>query len=134
MTNEMTEDMDQDDTEDHPTSIKLSYNKFVKISNSIVTKLRSISSESDEPKGMYANELVDWYLETIEEELESEEAYIRERRLVKLVIKRMITKDGVLIPIRQLTADSMESTEADTEVLKNPILMVHPNYMMNDDE
>jgi len=84
--------MDQDDTEGHPTSIKLSYNKFVKISNSIVTKLRSISSESDEPKGMYANELVDWYLETIEEELESEEAYIRERRLVKLVIKRMITK------------------------------------------
>jgi len=84
--------MDQDETENQPTSIKLSYNKFVKISNSIVTKLRSISSETDEPKGMSANDLVDWYLETIEEELESEEAYIRERRLVKLVIKRMITK------------------------------------------
>jgi len=84
--------MEQDDTENQPTSIKLSYNKFIKISHSIVTKLRSISSESDEPTGMSANELVDWYLETIEEELESEEAYINERRLVKLVIKRMITK------------------------------------------
>ncbi|OUM58882.1 hypothetical protein PIROE2DRAFT_15757, partial [Piromyces sp. E2] len=90
--NDITEDMDQDDTENQPTSIKLSYNKFIKISHSIVTKLRSISSESDEPTGMSANELVDWYLETIEEELESEEAYIRERRLVKLVIKRMISK------------------------------------------
>jgi len=132
--NDDTQDMEQDDNEAQPTTIKLSYNKFVKISHSIVTKLRSISSESDEPKGMSANELVDWYLETIEEELESEEAYIRERRLVKLVIKRMITKDGVLIPIRQLNADSMETIESDTEVLKNPILMVHPNYMMNDDE
>ncbi|KAG4102731.1 MCM2/3/5 family-domain-containing protein [Neocallimastix lanati (nom. inval.)] len=132
--NDITQDMDQDETENQPTSIKLSYNKFVKISNSIVTKLRSISSETDEPKGMSANDLVDWYLETIEEELESEEAYIRERRLVKLVIKRMITKDGVLIPIRQLADTSMETAESDTEVLKNPILMVHPNYMMNDDE
>ncbi|ORX58381.1 DNA replication licensing factor MCM6 [Piromyces finnis] len=129
--NKPSEDMDQDDVDNQPTSIKLSYNKFIKISHSIVTKLRSISSESDEPTGMSANDLVDWYLETIEEELESEEAYIRERRLVKLVIKRMITKDGVLIPIRQLSDDSME---ADTEVLKNPILMVHPNYIMNDDD
>lgn len=135
MNTDMNQDMEQDtnDTE-HPSTVKLSYNKFVKISHSIVTKLRSISSDLDEPKGMSANELVDWYLETIEEELESEESYIRERRIVKLVIKRMISKDGVLIPIRQLNSEGMDSIEASEEVIKNPVLMVHPNYMINDDD
>jgi len=37
-----------------------------------------------------------------------------------------------LIPIRQLSAENMDTT--DTEVLRNPILMVHPNYIMNDDD
>lgn len=71
--------------------LAIDYEKYRKISNAIVTKLREIE-ESGKEEGMKMSQTIDWYLETIEDELDSEDQLEQERRIVSLVIKRLYQK------------------------------------------
>jgi DNA replication licensing factor MCM6 len=91
----------------------IKYEDYVRMSNMLVYQLRK--GDSDEDIGMKKSELMNWYLEQIEQEVDSEEELMRRRRQVKAVIERLVHKDCVLIELR----------EADAQ---DPILVVHPNY------
>ncbi|KJH49037.1 MCM2/3/5 family protein [Dictyocaulus viviparus] len=58
------------------------------------------------------------YLEMIEGDLETEEDVLIQRTICQRVIRRLVTEDHVLI--------EMDSNE------KNPLLCVHPNYVITD--
>lgn len=60
------------------------------------------------------------YLEMLEESLETEEDLLIQQAIVERVIRRLINEDNVLI---QLNA----------ETDKDPVLVVHPNYVIADD-
>ncbi len=51
----------------------------------------------DEEDGIARDDLAQWYLEQKEDDLDGEEDYHREHRLVRLVLKRMV-KVSVSIP------------------------------------
>jgi hypothetical protein len=73
--------------------LAIDYEKYRKISNAIVTRLRE-NEEEGKDEGMTQSQVIDWYLEKIEDELDSEEALLQERKIVSLVIKRLYQKVG----------------------------------------
>jgi DNA replication licensing factor MCM6 len=104
---EMTEARDRDgdspmgDEEEAPAAAattrqktKITYDKYMKILNLLVRRLNE--DEAKDGQGVEQHELVTWYLERIESELNSQDDLDRERDLAYKVLKRM-TKVGLPI-------------------------------------
>lgn len=95
------------------SNMSMKYEDYVRMSNMLVYHLRKRDSDND--VGMKKSELMNWYLEQIEEEVDSEEELMRKRKQVKAVLERLVHKDCVLIELRESRVN-------------DPILVVHPNY------
>jgi DNA replication licensing factor MCM6 len=114
------------DTGDAVRGIKkiIDHEKYNNMTEIIVTKLRSVQSASDDDDkdaGMTRNNLIDWYLELKEDDLESEEDLEEERLLIGLVLTKMI-REGMLMEIRETTySDDSEVREGSGE---EPIIVV----------
>lgn len=67
---------------------KITYDKYMSILNLLVRRVNEDEVETGE--GVEEDELIVWYLEQKEEEMESEADYNAEMALVKKVIKRMV--------------------------------------------
>ena len=70
---------------------------------------------------MKKSELIEWYLEQIENDIATEEDFIMRRREVAAVIDRLVKKDHVLV---EIGAQPEESTTSEYD----PIIIVHPSY------
>jgi len=68
--------------------------------------------------GMKRAALIDWYLEQVEGEIETEADYHEKKRLVTAIIDRLVHTDNILI-------------EISSEEMKDPMIVVHPNYVPN---
>lgn len=121
--------------------ISLRYEDYARISNMLVYQLRRVealngtamvdneedTNDKDEDddtgvdSGMKKSALIEWYLEQIEGELQTEEDFYRRQREVSAIIDRLVHKDGILIELGVKSEDS--SIEFD------PIMVVHPNYV-----
>lgn len=75
---------------------KITYDKYAKILNQIVRRVHEDEVNSGE--GVEQEDLLLWYLEQIEGELNTEDDYERERELAGKVLKRMV-KDKLLLRI-----------------------------------
>ena len=87
-------------TEEAGTSrgkIQLSYDKYMEMANLLVRHLAE-EGTGDDADGIARDVLAQWYLEQREEELDDEEDYHRELKLVRLVLKRMV-KVSSLTPL-----------------------------------
>ncbi|KAI7976759.1 hypothetical protein EIK77_009990 [Talaromyces pinophilus] len=71
-----------------PRTTKITYEKYTKTLNLLVRRV--MEDEAASGNGVEQEELLTWYLEQIESELESEEDLQRERGLAKKVLKRMV--------------------------------------------
>lgn len=80
----------------HKTTHTISHDEFKAMSNRITQHV--VRSETESEDGIRGNELVNWYLEQIEEELDTEEDLVRTEKLIKLVLKRLV-KDNILSAI-----------------------------------
>lgn len=86
---------------------KITYDKYAKILNQIVRRVHEDEVNSGE--GVEQEDLVLWYLEQIEGELNTKEDYERERELAGKVLKRMVKVSSssfamaifVKLPIKQ---------------------------------
>lgn len=114
-------------------TFSLSFEEYKNISNMLILHLRDEEEkcviQGTDTEGTKKSELVQWYLEQIQEMLESEEDLIERKILVERVIDRLITHDQVLIPLRttELKPKGLEA-EVDGD---DPMLMVHPNYIID---
>ncbi len=75
--------------------MKITYDKYMSILNMIVRRVNEDEKEAGE--GVEEQDLIIWYLEQKEDELETREDLERERDLVKKVIKRMVKVCFLLI-------------------------------------
>eukprot|EP01043_Picozoa_sp_COSAG02_P010176 COSAG02_NODE_353_length_24023_cov_77.872304_14_plen_705_part_00 len=117
--------------------LKLTHAKYETISTLLVHRLRRDSAARD---GMRQEDLINWYLEHLQEEEEGdvggdvstakgqatardggEEDLKMERTVVTLVIKRLHTKDRVLLSVR-------EPDKAAGETQGDRLLVVHPQH------
>ncbi|TPX35566.1 hypothetical protein SmJEL517_g02085 [Synchytrium microbalum] len=113
--------------------LRLPYDEYQRISNAVVAEItRHEGRSQDGSAGMRKSELIDWYMESKEDDIETEEQLHAERKKVKAVLSRLINRDNVLIELREtgLMADGAEGEQADPRAPSNdPIVVIHPNYV-----
>ncbi|GKU03355.1 minichromosome maintenance protein 6 [Fusarium langsethiae] len=100
----------------------ITYDNYVKMVNMFVQRI--YEGEEANAEGVAGEELVNWYLEQKEDELEGEEDYHREKALANMVLKKMV-KDNYLMALRGegLATDGEASSSAPGEI----VYIVHPN-------
>uniref|UniRef100_A0A914YNP8 Mcm6 C-terminal winged-helix domain-containing protein n=1 Tax=Panagrolaimus superbus TaxID=310955 RepID=A0A914YNP8_9BILA len=88
-------------------SIKINYDSYIKMRELFVLHIRRDESrETDENwKGVKRNDLVEWYLNVIEDELESVDDLEKQKKVALLVIKRLTDTENVLIEMDRAEDD-----------------------------
>ncbi|KAL6235616.1 hypothetical protein BDW75DRAFT_208906 [Aspergillus navahoensis] len=105
---------------------KITYDKYMKILNLVVRRIREDEAQAGE--GVEQEDLLVWYLEQIESELNNEEDLQRERSLAVKVLKRMV-KDNILMPIRgEGLVDEASEVQAG-----RTIYVLHPNCAIDEE-
>lgn len=98
---------------------KITYDKFAKVMNHLVRRVRE--DEISQGEGVEHEELLLWYTEQVEGEIQSKEDYDREHDLAAKVLKRMV-KDGILLRVSSAMQDG-DAPQAGESVL----YVIHPN-------
>ncbi|VUC20154.1 unnamed protein product [Clonostachys rosea] len=104
---------------------KITYDKYIKMVNAFVQHIKNDETASGD--GIEGGELINRYLEDVEEELENEESYENEKALANMVLKRMV-KDKILMALRGegLMSDDTAG-EGSSAAAANIIYVLHPN-------
>lgn len=112
--------------------LTLSFEDYRNISNMLVLHMRAeeskLDSEESDAEGIRRDDLVNWYLEQVADDIESEDDLIERKQLIEKVIDRLCNHDQVIIPLRT-TVLKPRQMDADDEDA-NPLLVVHPNYVI----
>lgn len=106
---------------------KITYDNYMNILNLLVARVNEDEIEAGE--GVGQTELVTWYLEQVEEEIDTEEKHAAEEALVKKVIKKMV-KENILMAVREglQSADGgITSTAPDGDEQEKIVYVLHPN-------
>lgn len=112
--------------------LTLAFEDYRNISNMLVLHMRAEESKMDsgesDSEGVRREDLINWYLEQVADDIESEDDLIERKTLVEKVIDRLMNHDQVIIPLRTtiLKAKQNDADEEDS----NPVLVVHPNYVI----
>jgi DNA replication licensing factor MCM6 len=77
----------------------ITYETYIKMVNAFVQRINS--DEGDSGDGVEGEELVNWYLEQKEDELEGEEDYHKEKTIARMVLKKMV-KVSLCFPLPRL--------------------------------
>ncbi|EEQ89007.1 hypothetical protein RJZ56_007325 [Blastomyces dermatitidis] len=102
---------------------KITYDKYMRILNILVRRVND--DEANAGEGVEQEDLIVWYLEQIESELNSEEEMEAERSLAVKVLKRMV-KDNILMLIRgEGLVESDNSQQLQQE--QRAVYVLHPN-------
>lgn len=128
---------DHENGEEAPATTKktfsLTFDEYKNLSNMLILHLReeeaNCIAQGTDTEGIKKSDLIQWYLEQIQEMLETEDDLIERKFLVERLIDRLITHDQVLIPLR--TAELKHKGDHDMEEEDDPFLMVHPNYVID---
>ncbi|KAK2796245.1 hypothetical protein FQN50_009635 [Emmonsiellopsis sp. PD_5] len=103
---------------------KITYDKYMRILNILVRRVND--DESSAGEGVEQEDLIVFYLEQIESELNTEEEMEAERALAVKVLKRMV-KDNILMVIRGEGLMDSENQQAGDGDEQKVIYVLHPN-------
>ena len=107
--------------------ITLSVNDYKKIQQSIILQIRR-NERSTKIAGMTKSAIINWYLEDLEAlgAIETEEALLYQRKVVKSVLSRMIKNENTLLEMKDLTR--LEDSEDVAMASEDPVLVISPAY------
>jgi DNA replication licensing factor MCM6 len=103
-----------------PTKMKISYNEYQRIGQMLAAYLARQEQDGEE---VTEEDLIAWYMEQVEEEIQTEAQLFEQTNLVGLIISRLIDKDRVIIVYRQ-------TPDASRPELR--VLVKHPNFPVGD--
>ncbi|KAK3879373.1 hypothetical protein Pcinc_016051 [Petrolisthes cinctipes] len=115
-------------------TLKLSYEAYRNLSTLLVMHMRkeeTISEEAGDTEssgGLRRSAIINWYLEEVSGDIESEAELVEKKVLVEKVLDRLTYHDQVIIP---LTRSGLKGSAAATEEEDDPLLVVHPNYLVD---
>lgn len=111
----------------------ITFDTFNKMRNLLVRRVNSDEQETGE--GVEENDLVVWYLEQKEDEMQTPEDMARESELCRKVLKRMV-KDSTLMLIRGegLRESAAPEGEAEENMDDRVVYVIHPNYSIEDNQ
>ncbi|RYO80059.1 hypothetical protein DL762_007853 [Monosporascus cannonballus] len=106
----------------------ITYDKYISMVNMLVSRIGEDES-SGAGEGVEADDLIQWYLEQKEDELDGEEDYHHELGLAKMVLKKMV-KDNILMAVRgEGLAEDETGAAADggATASQKVVYVLHPN-------
>ncbi|XP_015116230.1 DNA replication licensing factor Mcm6 [Diachasma alloeum] len=108
--------------------LTMSFEQYKCLSNMLVLYMRNKenSIEDEGEPGIRKSELVAWYLDQIQEQIDSEEELLERKALVEKIVDRLTYTDNIFI-----TLANRELGEARGEEEEDPLLVVHPNYVLD---
>ncbi|CAM1511058.1 Fc.00g085710.m01.CDS01 [Cosmosporella sp. VM-42] len=103
--------------------LTITYDNYIKMVNSFVQRINDDETGSGE--GVLGEDLITWYLEQKEDEMEGEEDYHHEKALATMVLKKMV-KENILMALRGegLTDGAGEGSSA---TAARVVYVLHPN-------
>jgi DNA replication licensing factor MCM6 len=122
-----------------PVDFQLKYDEYLRITNILVYQLRRVEDNSapstedgddtsDAVLGMRRSELIDWFLEQIEAEIQTESELEVKRGQIGAVVDRLRNVDHVLLSIKPGSMMQVDGGDGAAVVEEDPYLVVHPNY------
>ncbi|XP_050539443.1 DNA replication licensing factor Mcm6 [Daktulosphaira vitifoliae] len=112
----------------------LAFEEYKRITNMLVVYMRSEEEKriaekgESEDSGLLRSEIVSWYLEKIEDQINDESELVEKKSFIEKILDRLIYNDNVLIALSQFkrteTGDAEQEEEED-----DPVLVVHPNFV-----
>ncbi|XP_059050638.1 DNA replication licensing factor Mcm6 [Achroia grisella] len=116
--------------------LTLSFEDYKALSDMLVVFMRKEEAETEtrgeESSGMRKSAVVSWYLEQLVSQghIENEDELLERKTLVEKVIDRLMYHDQVIIP---LSTTGLKATQKSTEqeIEDDPLLVVHPNYVVD---
>ncbi|RXW24709.1 hypothetical protein EST38_g1197 [Candolleomyces aberdarensis] len=112
-------------------SMKITHDKYLQLQGLIIMHLTA--HEKATGKGMDKDELIDWYLESMEEEFENVDQIEYERELITKMLRKLV-KDNYLIEVKgdvqeSLPSEATTQSSATAEEGENvrTYYMVHPS-------
>ncbi|XP_033214752.1 DNA replication licensing factor Mcm6 [Belonocnema kinseyi] len=110
--------------------MSMSFEEYKKLSNVLVLHLRSFEDRTeDEGQGIRKSDLVNWYLDLVQEEIESEEDLLERKGLIENIIDRLTYNDQVIIPLTETELRGRGAGPIAED--EDPVLVVHPNYVLD---
>jgi DNA replication licensing factor MCM6 len=100
--------------------MKISYNEYQRIGQMLAAYL---ARQEQEGETVREEDLIAWYMEQVEEDIQTEAQLFEQTSLVQLIISRLIDKDRVIIVLRQ--SEDPQRPELRT-------LVKHPNFPVGD--
>ncbi|KAI5845290.1 MCM2/3/5 family-domain-containing protein [Morchella snyderi] len=107
---------------------KITYDRYMQILNLLVRRVNE--DELTTGQGVEEEELITWYLEQREEEINDEQEFEDEKVLIKKVIKRMV-KDNILMQIRGEGLVG-EAEEGSSSAGGKTVFVLHPNVALEE--
>lgn len=77
----------------------------------------------DSEEGLRKSELIAWYLDEIQDEIDCEEDLLERKSMIEKIIDRLVYHDRIIIPL----TSNKKAGEGEDE---DPMLVVHPNYII----
>ncbi|KOX74494.1 DNA replication licensing factor Mcm6 [Melipona quadrifasciata] len=115
--------LDHDVEAETPTQYKNLSNMLVLYMRNEETRAESETDAMGDAKGgLKKSELVAWYLDQIQDQIDSEEELLERKNFIEKIIDRLTYHDQIIIP---LTTRHQKDEESD------PLLVVHPNYIID---
>ncbi|CAE6454157.1 unnamed protein product [Rhizoctonia solani] len=108
--------------------MRITHDKYTQMQELIVLHVAEVEQASG--NGIEANDLMDWYLEAMEDEFESEEQMSEERVLLEKVLKKLVKDRFLMILYGDTQDDLLESdtmqTDSDVNAGKKIVYHLHP--------
>ncbi|XP_071505801.1 zygotic DNA replication licensing factor mcm6-like [Diadema antillarum] len=136
-----TQEQESADTDPGSPSKKkglhMSFEEYKMTSNLLVLYMRQQEEKEEEGfEGVRRSDVVNWYLKEMEEEIESEEELVEKKTKVEKVIYRLIHRDHIIIELAKTGLKRKKGVaegEGEEEVVEeDPLLVVHPNFTIED--
>ncbi|XP_003425529.1 DNA replication licensing factor Mcm6 [Nasonia vitripennis] len=126
--NDASDEPSEQEQQQPKKKLTMSYEEYKSLTNMLVLYMRSEEERyetQDEIKaGTKKSELVAWYLDTIQDQIDSEEELLERKSLIEKIIDRLIYHDQIIITL----TDNAIKVKGDED--EDPMLVVHPNYVI----
>lgn len=128
--NALDHDLEAKTSTQHKRKLTMSFEEYKNLSNMLVLYMRNEETRAesetdamgDAKGGLKKSELVAWYLDQIQDQIDSEEELLERKNFIEKIIDRLTYHDQIIIP---LTTRDQKDEESD------PLLVVHPNYIID---
>lgn len=112
------------------SKLRLSFEDYRSMARSVAGYLRAEEERGGEDDtGIRRSAVVNWYLKTIEKDIDTEEELAEKKIILDKVLDRLIISDNVILALKEWGTSQEDYVPSEEE---DPFLVVHPNVVVDD--